>query len=210
MQEIKESRTKIKHRKHIVQIAQKLFIEQGIGQTTMMEIADKVGMGRKTIYNYFENKDILANYIFNQIIEKMFVSVFTDLTFEQTMSHYDKLKVIFYAAVNHLFKYEKEVIYIVHYDYYFKEKENSLDFIEFAEKSKYAKLLEEIINNDDQSLDFKGTNPEMLISTLSQALMGFASRMFFRDKVINKESRVDKEEIYLMLNIMLDGIRKSI
>lgn len=210
MQEIKESRTKIKHRKHIVQIAKKLFIEQGIGQTTMMEIADKVGMGRKTIYNYFENKDILANYIFNQIIEKMFVSVFTDLTFEQTMSHYDKLKVIFYAAVNHLFKYEKEVIYIVHYDYYFKEKENSLDFIEFASKSKYAKLLEEIINNDDQSIDFKGTNPEMLISTLSQALMGFASRMFFRDKVINKESRVDKEEIYLMLNIMLDGIRKSI
>lgn len=208
MQEIKESRTKIKHRKHIVQIAKKLFIEQGIGQTTMMEIADKVGMGRKTIYNYFENKDILANYIFNQIIEKMFVSVFTDLTFEQTMSHYDKLKVIFYAAVNHLFKYEKEVIYIVHYDYYFKEKENSLDFIEFAEKSKYANILEEIINNDDQSIDFKGTNPEMLISTLSQALMGFASRMFFRDKVIHRESRVSKQEVYLILDILLDGIKK--
>ena len=210
MQVINESRTKIKHRKHIVQIAKKLFIDQGIGQTTMMEIADKVGMGRKTIYNYFENKDILANYIFNQIIEKMFVSVFTDLTFDQDMTHYEKLKKIFYAGINHLFKYEKEVIYIVHYDYYFKEKENSLDFIEFANKSKYSELLDEIINNDDQSIDFKGANPEMLISTLSQALMGFASRMFFRDKVINKESRVDKEEIYLMLNIMLDGIRKSI
>jgi len=76
MEEIKEDLT----RKRIIETATKQFLEYGYKKVTMDEIADLLGMSKKTLYQYFPSKYELFNSIadvkicqinnfINQIIE---------------------------------------------------------------------------------------------------------------------------------------------
>jgi AcrR family transcriptional regulator len=46
-------------RAEILDAAESLFVAQGYGSTSLGEIADVVGVGRTTLYEYFKNKDDL-------------------------------------------------------------------------------------------------------------------------------------------------------
>ena len=70
----KESPTRIRNRKIIVDVAEDLFLENGIGHTTILDIAEKAQVGRKTIYNYFDSKDVIAKHVFDIYMEKIFVN----------------------------------------------------------------------------------------------------------------------------------------
>ncbi|MFI3327188.1 MAG: TetR/AcrR family transcriptional regulator [Clostridia bacterium] len=47
-------------RNTILAVAKELFLHQGINNTTMTQISDRVGISPRTIYRYFEHKDVLA------------------------------------------------------------------------------------------------------------------------------------------------------
>lgn len=47
-------------RANIIQSAMELFLNQGIGGTTMQQVASKVGISHRTLYRYFKDKDALA------------------------------------------------------------------------------------------------------------------------------------------------------
>lgn len=44
----------------IIQVAMELFLSKGIANTTMQQIADRVGISHRTLYRYFKDKDTLA------------------------------------------------------------------------------------------------------------------------------------------------------
>ena len=67
-----ESPTRIRNRKRIVDVAEKLFLEKGIGHTTMLDIAESAQVGRKTIYNYFDTKEVIARYVFDMYMAKIY------------------------------------------------------------------------------------------------------------------------------------------
>jgi len=53
-------RKKGETRKKIVSVAMDLYRAQGIKATTMEQIAEEVDISRKTLYNYFHNKEAIA------------------------------------------------------------------------------------------------------------------------------------------------------
>lgn len=53
------------------QIALKLFIERGFDQTTVDEIAREAGIGRRTLFRYFQTKNDLPWGNFNPLLEGM-------------------------------------------------------------------------------------------------------------------------------------------
>ncbi|MDR0686401.1 MAG: TetR/AcrR family transcriptional regulator [Dysgonamonadaceae bacterium] len=55
----------IKTREKLMDVARKLFAENGIEDVTMNDIATASGKGRRTLYTYFKNK----NEIYNAVIE---------------------------------------------------------------------------------------------------------------------------------------------
>jgi len=56
-------------RERILQKANELYFRFGIRSITMDEIAAQCGMSKKTIYQYFEDKDALVDAVFNTEID---------------------------------------------------------------------------------------------------------------------------------------------
>lgn len=57
-----------RRRREIIEVATRLFFEHGFNETSMRAIASAAGMGKSTLYDYFENKDeILVAYFENEI-----------------------------------------------------------------------------------------------------------------------------------------------
>ncbi len=50
---------------HIIDVARQLFAKHGVAATTINDIADASGRGRRTLYTYFKNKE----EIFHAVIE---------------------------------------------------------------------------------------------------------------------------------------------
>jgi AcrR family transcriptional regulator len=55
-------------RKRLIDIAIQLFINHGIISVTMDELAKTAGMSKKTVYQYFDNKEILIEAVVDQLI----------------------------------------------------------------------------------------------------------------------------------------------
>ncbi len=46
-----------RRREELIDIAQKLFLERGFAETTMLAIAEAAGASKETLYRHFENKE---------------------------------------------------------------------------------------------------------------------------------------------------------
>ena len=51
------------HRKNISIVAEKLFMEKGINNTSMNDIARESGYSKATLYVYFKNKEELVGFL---------------------------------------------------------------------------------------------------------------------------------------------------
>ena len=56
----------------ILQAATDVFAEQGFASVTVAEIADRAGIGKGTVYEYFSSKDELLFAVFEWMNEKIF------------------------------------------------------------------------------------------------------------------------------------------
>ncbi len=52
-----------KTKRHVVEVARLLFANVGVQHTTMNDIAEAAGKGRRTIYTYFKNKEDILNAV---------------------------------------------------------------------------------------------------------------------------------------------------
>jgi AcrR family transcriptional regulator len=55
-------------RQEIAKTAVPLFIEQGFNETSMRQIAQAVGMGKSTLYDYFDSKDDIIVFVVQEHI----------------------------------------------------------------------------------------------------------------------------------------------
>lgn len=60
-------RHRVRHR--IFKVAAQLFIKQGFHETSMRQVAEAVGMGKSTLYDYFPSKEEILLYFVEQEME---------------------------------------------------------------------------------------------------------------------------------------------
>lgn len=60
------------HRQRIADAAQALFLQKGVENTTMDDIAGKAGYGKATLYVYFRNKEQVIAYLALESMEKLY------------------------------------------------------------------------------------------------------------------------------------------
>lgn len=58
--DIAESRVKHSNRLRILHVAYEAFVQSGIENISMLDIARKSGMQRRNLYNYYEDKEQIA------------------------------------------------------------------------------------------------------------------------------------------------------
>lgn len=56
---------------HIVDVAEKLFLQNGLENTTMKDIAAQAGITKVTLYRYFPSRDIIALEIQERMMQKI-------------------------------------------------------------------------------------------------------------------------------------------
>jgi mycofactocin system transcriptional regulator len=58
-------------RRELSELALRLFVERGFDETTMDDIADELGIGRRTLFRYYASKNDLVWGEFDQVLERL-------------------------------------------------------------------------------------------------------------------------------------------
>lgn len=88
----KREQQKQQRRQNIIQIAKDLFLEQGVQNIQMQDVAAAAGVGIATIFRYFPKKEYLVIAASNVITDEMATNI--GQIVEQTMPAYEKIEQI--------------------------------------------------------------------------------------------------------------------
>lgn len=64
-----------KTKRNLIEVARQLFAKKGVDSTTMNEIAEASGYGRRTLYTYFKNKKDVYNAVIGSELQKLYAAL---------------------------------------------------------------------------------------------------------------------------------------
>lgn len=126
------------HRKNISKAAEQLFIQKGIENTSMNDIAEASGYSKATLYVYFKNKEELVGILVLESMQKLYNYI------DAALKQNNDTKECYRKICNALVKYQEE------YPFYFRMvlETISIDFeaTNFLPEEKETFLIGEKIN----------------------------------------------------------------
>ena len=192
--------------KYIVDVANKLFLERGVNDVTIKDIADEAGVGEATIYRHFLKKQniVLASAL--ALKEKVFEGYF-DLSKGKT--GFEKLE-MFYNSYLHIFESSPEYFYFINeFDAYMCMEEN-VSLSEYEKeidtfKSQYFDAYKEGL--DDQSVR-KVDSIDTFYFATTHALLEVCKRLAVKKALLTQDkSSLKEKEISCLINIFLQSLR---
>lgn len=93
-----------KTKRNLMEVARQLFARKGVEDTTMNEIAESSGYGRRTLYTYFKNKKDIYKAVVGSELEKLHSSL--EEVLERDLSADDKLMMFTFVRLHAI----KEVV----------------------------------------------------------------------------------------------------
>ncbi len=85
---------KIDNKKRVINLATELFTAYGYSKISMDDLANKLGMSKKTLYNYFDSKEKLLNEIVEDYMQDI-ISNEDIILNDNSISYPDKVAKIF-------------------------------------------------------------------------------------------------------------------
>ena len=98
---------KEKKRLQILEAAQDVFIRQGIYNFKMIDIAEKAGVGKGTLYEYFKHKEDLVNGVFNSFLKNMSAEIEQKVDLEVTPEN--KIRAYLATTLGYFEKYPEDL-----------------------------------------------------------------------------------------------------
>ena len=133
-----ESRTKRRNRERILEAARKLFLEQGIYGTTMIDIAAEAGVERRTLYNYYENMEILAMELQVQYLMAL-QDAWVDV--DDSQSGFEQARALLTSYCDYCITNPDLVNYTVQFDHYFRQSYENEDYERFGLSGELAAVV---------------------------------------------------------------------
>ena len=202
-----ESRTKRKNRERILEAARGLFLEKGLHGTTMLEIAEKADVERRTLYNYYESMDLLAMELqvgYLAELQEAWIEVDGDLSgFEQARS-------LLTAFCDFCISRPDLIKFTVQFDHYFNQSYENADYENFMKNYlKQSKALEKALKKGlgDGSIFVDPHKVDKIAVTIIQSVMGLAQRIIFREPIYKMEYGYTKDDMRYMVDILLFGLK---
>lgn len=94
MKKVKKSRSELKQ-EAIITAAKKLFIEHGVKGTSMDKVSEVAQVSKRTVYNHFENKEVLVMYIMTDLWRQATVEL--DVQYQHHLPLAEQLEAILLA-----------------------------------------------------------------------------------------------------------------
>jgi len=197
-------------RERILQEAEKQFIERGIQNTQMKEIAEVVNINRRTLYRYFPTKEELAFEVELIVMDKLQFEPDTDESLIKELSGYEKVKLYFdevkLDGIRDLLKFTAE------FDRYFQKEYPSAEleklFISRLDPGN-DKLYEYIKEGCEDGSLRKDLTAHEIFTFISQNFLGFFQRLIIREKHLVHEHCDNVDFQKLFRKIVLSGIKEK-
>ena len=173
------------HRERIAGAAEELFLKNGIGNTTVNDIAAAAGYSKATLYVYFENKDAIISYL---VLRSM--SLLKELIVSKT-SRRKTDKANFLGICRAVLEYRKE------YPVYFILLQDNIN-VDFSDANNLTDDMEtykigEAINSYISELFGLGNDAFIRIFTFWGSLCGIIMMAYAKKDYIEKQSGLDQE-----------------
>ena len=159
--------------------AKKQFLEKGIANTEMKQLAEAVGIGRTTLYRYFPSIHRLAFMAATQIWDDLYMG-FVDKGIDEAKTGYEILQELYEELVENIAVRPKELHFFSQFDAIFQPPA----FPDFPEAEEYKVHIIKVIQFME-NLIAKGQADGSLrkdvdllerINGISHALMGYEQR----------------------------------
>ncbi len=202
-----ESRTKRRNRERIIEAARKLFLEKGIYGTTMIDIATEAGVERRTLYNYYENMELLAVEL---QVEYMLALKDAWVEVEKSQTGFEQARALLTSYCDYCIANPDLVNYTVQFDHYFRKSYENEDYERFMKdyisgSNVFLSALKKGLA--DGSIFADPHSIDKISVTIVQSVMGLAQRIIFREPIYKMEYGYGKEDIKYMVDILLFGLK---
>ncbi len=192
-------KNKRKVRKEIVEVASSIFSRFGYKKTSMDDIAREFGMGKSSLYYYFESKEDIFEAVVVHEADVLKMSLMEVLS--KTRDPREKLRHYILVRMNSFRKLSN------YYNAIFSEDLSHFEFIEKI-RERYDKeevqTVEYILTEGARVNTFNIENTELAAIAICTAMKGLEIPLFWKNKSYAIESRLDD-----ILDMLFYGIVKK-
>jgi AcrR family transcriptional regulator len=181
-----------------------LIIERGFSGTFMTDIAQAVGIGRRTLYRYFPNVDEIAAEIYTDLAKGEGMG--DQLDWPAGLNAFQKLEAICMQFYQYSIANERKVRFIVEYDYHFTDIEQlrNLKLINLR-PNRIKDILRQGI--EDKSLSVNSSDIDKVAATIPNAIAALSLRIIYREEVYKVEYGYDRYDTKCLIDLILNGLR---
>ena len=210
------SDAKNKTKSEFIKNARTIFMDKGISEAYMDDIAIASGKTRRTIYRYFNTKEDLAYEVLIEVLNE-----WNDyqLNLNKTLEGKGliQLKDFLYGLVFYMKTKIPLMTFLAEFDYYFKDSNTSSIDIEILKRFESIihvsdDIIETLLDKgvDDHSIVLKKSK-QMIVATISNILWGFGQRVAVRGESLTMESNLDPIDLlYCQIDMYIDYLENEV
>ena len=187
-------RHRVRHR--IFKVAARLFIKQGFHETSMRQVAEAVGMGKSTLYDYFPSKEEILLYFVEQEMETTHQDAVRITA--QDMPASEKLRQILQSLWTYLNDNRAMAMLTAREASRLGEEATRRMA---KRRAKYQKILENVIRQGIQEGTFRPVDPALAASALHSMMTMPFYNWLLQEEVEVLETVADK-----LVNLFLFGV----
>ena len=189
--------------------SRKIFLKKGYKNASLVEVADDTKIGRRTIYRYFENKELLLIKVLTNGFDD-FNKHLENIVYEDGITSSNKLKVLFDNYLSY-FLSNPEMLRLmsmvdVNISDFTKESKvyrNLVATTAFADEILMGILIE--AKNDGSVSSNVGA--DVLAITINSSLLALASRVMNNKNLLDKEQGIESTHMLVTLrDLILNSI----
>lgn len=207
-----ESKLDVK-KKAVIEIAENLFLSQGLATTEMKEIARCASISRSTLYRMFDSRETLAFAVADKCLHELFdpkpMEIYgTDRSgFEILRSYSSNLIETMIQGVRYV-KYLSEFDQMFSGDY--PDTPEARKYVQFNRQRHDRQILLNILRLGTEDGSIRGDiDANMLELTIGNTLLGVAQRILPREKNYWQEYGYGREILYNVMELMVEGVRNK-
>ncbi len=203
MSVLKEARRKV-----IVEEAKKLYLEKGVEQVTIADLANHLSIGEASLYRYFGKKQVLvveaAIMTWQEILEKMTNLPMKPTGFENLEDFYGFFLSIFHEHPE-FFQFVEDFDALIAKEPLSDELLTAYEEVILSIKKRFDDFYVKGIQDGSVQCDL---DPDIFYFSTSHALLGLCKKLANRKGLLKYEDRIDKSaQIESLITIFLKHIK---
>ncbi len=197
----------------VIEIAEDLFLSQGLAATEMKEIARRASISRSTLYRMFDSRETLAFAVADKCLHELFDPKPLEIYgtgrsgFEILRSYSNNLIETMIQGVRYV-KYLSEFDQIFSGDY--PDTPEAQKYVRFNRQRHDRQILLNILRLGVEDGSIRGDiDANMLELAIGNTILGVAQRILAREKNYRQEYGYGREILYNVMELMLEGVRNK-